>query len=451
MSELAIAWPRLPGAEQGDVVLARGAQDLADLRDQRVDVVADAALAELAEARQVAADLGRVDVRVVGELLRGDRLLAHLARLGQDLEVARQPRRDAEREAVAVRQGQLLRRVLGHAASSVIGISKLAPVDRSSPDSIEPRPQRVEVELELGDDLAVDRDHRDPLEVAGAAGRRRARCRPRGARTAAPRRAAPRAPRAPRRRGGSRASCRASRPSCQGVEAQVVRIRRRLEEAGRRGDHRRVVGAELGAARASAAGRAPRTARPTRSRSTELAATPPPSATASHSPAAERLLELGDQLADDRRLEAGGEVGAAPLDLACVQLADRVEERRLQAAEAEVEARVARHRDREVERRRDRPRAPGARSPGRPDSRARAGARPCRAPRRPRRRASGRAPRSRRAPRPRRAACGRRSRSGTGTAARAARARGSWPRRGRAGGRPRPAACGSRRPAPWRW
>ena len=38
------------GAEQRDVVLARGAQDLADLRDQRVDVVADAALAELAEA-----------------------------------------------------------------------------------------------------------------------------------------------------------------------------------------------------------------------------------------------------------------------------------------------------------------------------------------------------------------------------------------------------------------
>ena len=42
------------GAEQRDVVLARGAQDLADLRDERVDVVADAALAELAEAGEVA-------------------------------------------------------------------------------------------------------------------------------------------------------------------------------------------------------------------------------------------------------------------------------------------------------------------------------------------------------------------------------------------------------------
>ena len=89
------------GADQRDVVLAGGAQDLADLRDERLDVVADAALAELAEARQVAADLGRVDVRVVGELLRGDRLLAHLLGLRQHLQVARQARRDAQREPLA--------------------------------------------------------------------------------------------------------------------------------------------------------------------------------------------------------------------------------------------------------------------------------------------------------------------------------------------------------------
>ena len=70
------------GAEQSDVVLTRGAQDLADLRHQRINVVAHTSLAELPESRQVAPDLGRVDVGVVGELLRGDRLLAHLARLG---------------------------------------------------------------------------------------------------------------------------------------------------------------------------------------------------------------------------------------------------------------------------------------------------------------------------------------------------------------------------------
>ena len=102
------------GAEEGDVVLARGVEDLADLADQRLDPVADAALAELAEAGEVAADLGRVDVGVLGELLRGDRLAAHLAGLDQHLQVAREPRRDAQREAVAIGgQGAVLGAVLG--------------------------------------------------------------------------------------------------------------------------------------------------------------------------------------------------------------------------------------------------------------------------------------------------------------------------------------------------
>jgi hypothetical protein len=48
----------VPGAEQGDVVLARGSHDLADLRDERLDVVTNPALAELPEPRQVAPDLG---------------------------------------------------------------------------------------------------------------------------------------------------------------------------------------------------------------------------------------------------------------------------------------------------------------------------------------------------------------------------------------------------------
>ena len=77
----------MPGAEQRDVVLTGGVEDLADLRDERVDVVADAALAELAETGQVTADLGRVDVRVIGEFLRGDRLLAHLVGLREHLQI----------------------------------------------------------------------------------------------------------------------------------------------------------------------------------------------------------------------------------------------------------------------------------------------------------------------------------------------------------------------------
>src|SRR5204862_4908678 len=76
-------------------------QDLADLGHERVDVVADPALAELAEAGQVAPDLRRVDVRVVGELLRGDRVLAHLLGLGEDLQVAREARGHSQRKALA--------------------------------------------------------------------------------------------------------------------------------------------------------------------------------------------------------------------------------------------------------------------------------------------------------------------------------------------------------------
>ena len=93
--------PEVACAEERDVVLVGRAQDLADLRDERVDVVADTSLAELPEARQVAPDLGRVDVRVVGQLLGGDRLLAHLLGLRQHLQVARQARRDAERQPLA--------------------------------------------------------------------------------------------------------------------------------------------------------------------------------------------------------------------------------------------------------------------------------------------------------------------------------------------------------------
>ena len=87
-------------ADERDVVLPLRAQDLADLAEQRVDVVADAALAELAERRQIAPDLSRVDVRVLRDLLRGDALLSHLSRLRQHLEVPGQTSRDTDRQAV---------------------------------------------------------------------------------------------------------------------------------------------------------------------------------------------------------------------------------------------------------------------------------------------------------------------------------------------------------------
>jgi len=50
-------------------VLALRPQDLPDLSEQLLDVVADAALAELPERGEVAADLGCIDVRVLSDLL----------------------------------------------------------------------------------------------------------------------------------------------------------------------------------------------------------------------------------------------------------------------------------------------------------------------------------------------------------------------------------------------
>jgi hypothetical protein len=79
-------------------VLPLGAEDLPDLGQQRVDRVADAALAEPAERREVAADLRRVDVRVLRDLLRGDPVLAHLLCLREDLQVPAQPSCDTDPE-----------------------------------------------------------------------------------------------------------------------------------------------------------------------------------------------------------------------------------------------------------------------------------------------------------------------------------------------------------------
>ncbi len=90
-------------ADERDVVLPLRAQDLADLAEQRVDVVADAALAELAEGREVAADLGGVDVRVVRDLLRGNPVLAHLLGLRQNLQVAGETRSNTHRQPISQR------------------------------------------------------------------------------------------------------------------------------------------------------------------------------------------------------------------------------------------------------------------------------------------------------------------------------------------------------------
>ena len=300
------------GAEEGDVVLAGGAQDLADLGDQRVDVVADAPLAELAEAGQVAADLGRVDVRVVGEFLRGDRLPAHLPGLGEDLQVARQARRDAQRKSLAV-DHQAVR----HASISSIARSIYPTVSSRARSASASRPQ-------LGDDLPVHLDDGDPLQHPPqqqlvaldvdlpqlelvALGVHRGDC---GDRHLAEVTARPRI----------HSHVTRSRIKPRSLVDLVGRRRRRGSpgtrsrgEAGGGADHRGVVGAELqrDELELDAVLLAER-----RRRLAEGAVGGDAAAERDRRPVArpQRPLELRRQLPDRRRLEARREVGAAPLD-----------------------------------------------------------------------------------------------------------------------------------------
>ena len=141
IAELAIAWPRLPAPKRAMLCWPEVRRILRISDDQRLDVVADPALAELAEAGEVAADLGRVDVGVLGELLRGDRLAAHLARLGQHLQVAREARGDAEREALAFdREAPRRLELLDHLdhAPTVSSLARTAASSRISSETTTP-------------------------------------------------------------------------------------------------------------------------------------------------------------------------------------------------------------------------------------------------------------------------------------------------------------------------
>ena len=310
MSELAIAWPRFPAPNRTMLCWPELRRILRISLDQRVDPVADPALAELAEAREVAPDLGRVDVRVLGQLLRGDRLLAHLPSLDQDLEVAREARRHAERQPVALGERQVVMASSASADSS--SCFDAGPrVDHRRTVSSLARERARGVEDQLGDHLAVHLHHRNPLEVSGVEARRRARCPPRGARIRG-RRGALRSPHGPRRRGGIRAGCRGRRSSRQSHPSRGIRDTAT-------GSMNRAADAIIAAlsVQSSPGTSLRRIPRSLTERGDPLAQRarsprrPPPSATASHSPPATRPLELRDQLADDGGLVAGRQVGAS--------------------------------------------------------------------------------------------------------------------------------------------
>src|ERR687887_156502 len=133
------------------------------------------------------------------------------------------------------------------------------------------------------------------------------------------------------------AATRASRASagrlCVRIERKILRVAETLCEACGRGDHGGVVGAEL-----------ERSERGARDGGAELRVRRDP-ADDGDPLGAGRLRGLErppDERADDRALVARGEIGAAPLELLRREVADRVEERRLQAGEGEVEAGHAR-------------------------------------------------------------------------------------------------------------
>ena len=133
----------------------------------------------------------------------------------------------------------------------------------------------------------------------------------------------------------------ASRPSWasrlgEGVERKVTRVGDRLDEPGGRGDHRGVVGAEL-----------ERRLRGVWECGTELGVRRHAADDGNPLRAGRLggLLRSLDERTDDRALVGGSEVGTSLLGLLRPEVAHRVEQRRLQAGEGEVQPGHAGDRD----------------------------------------------------------------------------------------------------------
>ena len=210
----------------------------------------------------------------------------------------------------------------------------------------------------------------------------------------------------PQRSAASASSAAVGRSDRRGrvrIEGKVVgRCEGSCESGGRR-DHRGVVGAEREGREAGVGQRGPKL------RVRRHAADDRQPRVASR--ALGSGLEAADERPHDRALVGRREIRAPRLELPLAEVADGVEQRRLEAREREVEPGNAG--DGKAERLRDRPRARAGRSRRRRDSRGRAGARPCRTPRPRRRRASSRGSGTTTGRGPRAAACGPRSRAGT--------------------------------------
>ena len=147
----------------------------------------------------------------------------------------------------------------------------------------------------------------------------------------------------------------------------------RRREAGGGADHRGVVGAERDRHQLQRDPCVARRAAATAARSGPLAATPPPSATASHSPRFSARSSFATSWPTAAAWKEAARSARRSATPSGAELPAAVDERRLQAAEAEVEAGVAAHRDRHLERLRVALLGLPSGSPARPGSRGRAG------------------------------------------------------------------------------
>src|SRR5438876_1094725 len=126
----------------------------------------------------------------------------------------------------------------------------------------------------------------------------------------------------------SRTACRGSARGV-GIEPKITGVRDSLGEPGRRGDHRRVVGAQLE--------RRERGVAPERGSQLRVRRHTADDRDSAPAVLPRRLADATDECAHDRALVRGGEVGAAALQLLRAQLAGDGEEGRLEAGEGEGE------------------------------------------------------------------------------------------------------------------
>ena len=81
---------QVAGAHDGDAQPSIQAEDLPQIPLEILDVIADATHAELAEVRQILADLGRVQMKLLGQGLRRDRTDAGVLELVEAAQVHRE-------------------------------------------------------------------------------------------------------------------------------------------------------------------------------------------------------------------------------------------------------------------------------------------------------------------------------------------------------------------------